>query len=302
MEYKLITHDKLHFYKYYSPSAAKLVLDNLTVKWSSPILFNDPFDFQVNFDFSFKMEEMIEPFLDEMTRIVFSEDEPVGNPAHPLFAIMLHSRLTRHRSTPQIFREFMRPSAIEGAINSQESIIRYQPSWKEFCKSFRIFCVSEVHDDLLMWAHYAQNHEGIVIKFKCLRELDRPLCAAVPVNYQKKFPVIVDDINKYIRHLTGQEELPFDDLFKYFASTKSDHWSYEKEWRCIGAKRPGSTELYELEKIIPEEVESVFYGCRISERDRLDIEALIDRNTPEISVFTSEKDSEEYGLIFDQIR
>jgi hypothetical protein len=202
MEYKLITHDKECFYKYYNPRAAKLVLNNLTVKWSSPCLFNDPFDLQINLDFNFKMEELINPFLNEMTRIVFSDEEPIGNNEHPLFLMLMLTRRNRHKSSPEKFREFMLSAAIDGAKNSQERIDKTQTWWKEYCNNLRVFCVSEVNDDLLMWAHYAQNHEGVVIKFKCLREYDRPLCAAVPVKYQKDLPVIAGK-DEYIRHLTG---------------------------------------------------------------------------------------------------
>jgi hypothetical protein len=73
---------------------------------------------------------------------------------------------------------------------------------------------------------------GCVFKFKCLPEYDRPLCAAVEVNYQEQYPLIAD-LPTYVKHLTGQVTLDYDNLFKVFASTKSSHWSYEKEWRCV---------------------------------------------------------------------
>src|SRR5262245_43309165 len=37
-------HDRETFFKYMSASTAKLVLSNRTLRWSSPLLFNDPFD------------------------------------------------------------------------------------------------------------------------------------------------------------------------------------------------------------------------------------------------------------------
>ncbi len=36
--------DRKSFFKYMSPGTAKTVLENSTLRWSSPILFNDPFD------------------------------------------------------------------------------------------------------------------------------------------------------------------------------------------------------------------------------------------------------------------
>ena len=37
-------HDRSSFFKYSSASTARLVLENKTLRWSSPSLFNDPFD------------------------------------------------------------------------------------------------------------------------------------------------------------------------------------------------------------------------------------------------------------------
>src|SRR6266446_7525436 len=37
-------HDRQSFFKYMPASTAKVVLENGTLRWSSPVLFNDPFD------------------------------------------------------------------------------------------------------------------------------------------------------------------------------------------------------------------------------------------------------------------
>ena len=37
---------------------------------------------------------------------------------------------------------------------------------KELSKSFGIICFSEIPDSLLMWSHYATNHQGFVFGFE----------------------------------------------------------------------------------------------------------------------------------------
>lgn len=37
-------HERSTFYKYMSLNTAKIVLDSCSLRWSSPVLFNDPFD------------------------------------------------------------------------------------------------------------------------------------------------------------------------------------------------------------------------------------------------------------------
>jgi hypothetical protein len=49
-----------YFYKYVIADVAKLILENLQVKCSSPLLFNDPFDSQIVIQHDVKnLEELI---------------------------------------------------------------------------------------------------------------------------------------------------------------------------------------------------------------------------------------------------
>ena len=47
-------HDRQYFYKYVTAKVAKIVLATRKLRWSSPLLFNDPFDvtqeLRLNFD------------------------------------------------------------------------------------------------------------------------------------------------------------------------------------------------------------------------------------------------------------
>jgi hypothetical protein len=51
-----------------------------------------------------------------------------------------------------------------------------------------VFCLSETHDNLLMWSHYAQNHTGVVIKSLALAKVDAPTIVAQPVRYSRQVP------------------------------------------------------------------------------------------------------------------
>ena len=101
-------------------------------------------------------------------------------------------------------------------------------------KASRVFCVTEEHDNLLMWAHYAKDHKGVVIKFECLRELDTALCIARKVDYVETPPVIAT-LDEYIPYITGQDKNKINHdllIYKLFQS-KSTQWKYEKEWRVF---------------------------------------------------------------------
>ena len=52
-------HNRAAFFKYYTPSSAKLTLANGSRKWSTPFLFNDPFDNQFDLDFPEPTPELV---------------------------------------------------------------------------------------------------------------------------------------------------------------------------------------------------------------------------------------------------
>jgi len=55
------------------------------------------------------------------------------------------------------------------ASNSDKKMM--QPEWREqffenYIRKFGLYCLTEMPDDLLMWAHYADSHRGICLQFK----------------------------------------------------------------------------------------------------------------------------------------
>ena len=89
-----------------------------------------------------------------------------------------------------------------------------------------IFCVSEKCDDLLMWAHYADSHRGVCLEFDGFGELMAP---AQQVDY-------VPTRQTINRYADDPDAMVTKALF-----TKSDHWTYEAEWRLLRTdKGPGA--------------------------------------------------------------
>ncbi len=94
-------------------------------------------------------------------------------------------------------------------------------TYDDFRKSFYLFhgvlCFTETRSNLLMWAHYAQRHTGIVIEFDIQNEFFESVRR---VRYDNLRPQNVN---------VGE----LDDLF----FIKSDEWIYEKEYRIVKQKK-----------------------------------------------------------------
>jgi len=161
------THNKDYFYKYVAADTAKLILKNLKVKYSLPKLFNDPFDnqFVINID----QKDFYKIYKTIYTKLV--KEEKIRNINKKQF-------LKQKTSYEQYY---------VNCLNLYQNLLNN--AVKSIISGNKIFCVSENNDNLLMWAHYADEHKGAVIKLKCLPEKDNLLCAAEKFVIQQMFLV-----------------------------------------------------------------------------------------------------------------
>ena len=126
------------------------------------------------------------------------------------------------------FRADMHESSVESLARMRKGIDELNETLQQNLCHSRVFCVSEVHDNVVMWSHYAEVHAGVVFKLRCLDELDNSLLAAMPVEYTEQF-LRWPSAESYATHLTG--EAPIERLVWRLATTKHSHWAYESEWR-----------------------------------------------------------------------
>jgi hypothetical protein len=184
--------------------------------------------------------------------------------------------------------------------------------WRLEVKDSRVFCVAEDNDNLLMWAHYAEDHHGAVIKFECLPVIGNTLCAAMKVNYVNKPPVIAT-LDEYIKSLIGEHKLDFDLLYFKLFTSKSDHWKYEKEWRVfipsVEKPHPALANIINkndsmsiLMDVYPQEIHSIYLGCKMEGNIQKDIENSLTGDFSHVQIYKSTKDEREYKLTFKQIR
>lgn len=129
---------------------------------------------------------------------------------------------------------------------------RYQAQLLGVSDSIGLLCLSERHDDLLMWSHYADRHRGFVLGFERSPEniVGRQ---ASPVVYQQAYPRL---------SLVDFDPKTNPQSAEILWLTKSVHWAYEREWRLL-AQEGGRS--YTLDAAIC----SVVFGMRMSDSDRV---------------------------------
>jgi Protein of unknown function (DUF2971) len=151
--------------------------------------------------------------------------------------------------------------------------------------------------NLLMWAHYAKDHTGVVFQFRVLAERDNPLCVAKPVQYYRKPPPFFTE-DQLLEGIVSTCPIEPDAALLQYATIKSDIWAYEKEWRVWDLERQVHHQRYTDYPLYPNEIGAVYFGCRIDPDMKAAIMHLLSSH-PNARAFQARKARDMYRLDFD---
>jgi hypothetical protein len=139
-----------------------------------------------------------------------------------------------------------------------------------------VLCVSEINDDILMWSHYADCHRGICFEFDGMGTL---MAHAQKVSYatERQF------INPYRDdNVTAMEKALL---------TKSDHWSYEREWRLIAYKHgPG------VQKFRPNNLTGIIIGTQATPETFRKVRRWANTSASSIKLYKAQVSRRKYAL------
>ena len=141
-----------------------------------------------------------------------------------------------------------------------------------------ICSLSRVPDDILMWSHYADSHEGFCIKLLD-DETNKFIARAQEVSYSVSYPIVNPIID--------------DDMARMKKSllTKAEHWEYEKEWRIIDYESgPG------IKSFSPHLLVGVIFGCKMSEHHQNLIRTWCKDRQSDVPFYQAREASRTYAL------
>jgi hypothetical protein len=203
-----------------------------------------------------------------------------------------------HGRFPQLSREEFDREFGEAIDQSFENVERTLPERhqeiRQFMAGTKILCLSEVDDNILMWSHYSEQHQGLVLRFRCVPELDSAWGAAEPVQYVNQMPRLLDE-ELLSNLLSGSVSINHRDLVHKLIYTKASCWSYEKEWRiCIGSGRTQTA--HEDLRFNPRELNGVIFGCKMSSQDRKELTDLIRLRYPHATIYEAKRAEQDFSL------
>lgn len=230
----------MSLYKYLIPDRID-VLQNRSVRFTQHMALNDPFEMKPFFEllaedtimkqlFCFDGESTRDAGFDlgySMISMVFDQmkkhfpDEPSKREVDEIW-----NGLPSYQSLKEQTKQ-ERPAFLGGLVElaKQRMPELRNVIFTSFNESIGVLSLTQKRDDILMWAHYAQNNKGFVIEFDDHHEFFNRTKDAV-------------GLSGCLHKVTYSEDRPNRDSLLEFSPSdifllKSEKWKDEEEWRVL---------------------------------------------------------------------
>lgn len=190
-------------------------------------------------------------------------------------------------------------------LNSKK---KFRDKYKDFANNFGILSlisnddmssfpsveVVELNDprrNLLMWAHYANEHKGFVIEFE-----SNFLEESHGVTYEKIIPIKYSDKRAVLLF----EDVENKSMEPFYM--KGNDWCYENEWRVVLPLSSGDSilknDIY-LFKFNQKSIISITCGCKMSDENKAKIKEIIKQpDFGSLNYYEAAMDNEHTTVIF----
>lgn len=286
------------FFKFVTRSTGRIVLTNRTLRWSRPALLNDPHDSQFHLLPAFDYQEAKRKGLEKLWETHYG-DTPI-DPNNALGRLIRAARGAFPRlSKTEFTREF--GEAFDETFASMEgTVARFNAEVQEQMATNKILCLTETAVDTKMWAHYAEAHQGLALRFRSIPEIDSAWGIAEPVIYQNDLPALCD-VDYFSNIMSGRASLSKEAILQALVFTKSKAWEHEREWRIFGGSGMEPEKTHEDVAFHRAELDAVVLGCKMPVEEAADFEALVAREFPSAGIYRSIANRNSFTLSFDRL-
>ena len=203
------------------------------------------------------------------------------------------------------------PKTLEEALNPIMAK-RAAALKKELDERVGVLSLTEIPDDILMWSHYTNGHNGICLEFD-VESYGGAFPHLGPVGYQDEYPEVTYKFVELLKQFGLREEAHFNlllklalssrevteeadaqvlhtlDLMRHWFFTKSAHWSYEKEWRGLSS-RPG------LHAFPAAALSGVVVGCVNTASNLALVRECVQTRRRKVKLYVAEKEPRAFRL------
>lgn len=291
-------HTRKIFFKYLSADGAIATIQNQKWRFSAPPALNDPLDVPRKARVTFTSQELKDALKDDFLRLLHGE---IGSKHAVLKLLTGLLRADPREDVRSALIAEMRRSIEEMQPAPDTVMEQFLAAWSEMVPELRVFCVSECNDSLVMWAHYAEQHQGAVFEIAAIDALDSILLLAQPVTYSDARPELPPK-EVWARALITDEPINWSEWFREYYYVKTTSWQYEREWRVISYQKNGGGQSFTDYGFHRLELTKVYLGMNMARDKQAAILSALDAGGyTHVEVFRAGLDQEQRRVVFTKL-
>lgn len=295
--------------KYCGAASGKQILEARALRWSSPHLLKDPFELNHESPLNFEPQMLLQAAIKMATAMIFAKDDPRGST--PLINAIRRWRKEERFASPEeaydVLRELL-SRVVDQRLNVLEDLMS---DWRSYARSLRICSFTGKADNLIAWQQYAQQHQGIAIRFQVGEFTTHP--HPVKVDYRSTRPEI-STLKEEMAIIMGGKTYVAQDYFGpqgHFEAkftNKPPHCAAEDEWRCfhklrevVGDASKPAQDWYTDMPFEPSEVNAVYFGACTPAAIKRELLDLLKERYPRTRVFQGRVVPGQYAIEFERL-
>jgi len=127
----------------------------------------------------------------------------------------------------------------------------------DFFEDHFLLCLTTSAQNSRMWERYADDYQGAVIRFECLR--GNSFLAAQKVNYSDTPPTF-GTREEWLSLIQGGTGIDHRRLYQKYITWKGREWEYEDEWRIILPSEKDKGKVYTYYNVAHDEISEIYLG------------------------------------------
>jgi hypothetical protein len=227
-------------YKYTDQNGVEKILTTGKLRFTRPSEMNDPFDVRIDEWMAMDLRQFYELAAPRIAQRLFSRPD-VWVKLTTMSLQQAEAMINDFQNQADTDRAQTLVELVGATLADFDS---YAPRFQQntelaraiFAATFDtygLFCATRTYRNLLMWAHYADRHAGVVLGLRADLTKDSMLRLTKPVRYSDQRPHAIDTVDEFIASL----DLPSNEAARKIGDklfhTKSAEWAYEEEVRLL---------------------------------------------------------------------
>lgn len=276
------------------------ILNSQSLRWSSPHLFNDPFELDHTSKVDITPDQLIQGIIKEAINLLFGPTEPSGKQNRLVAAIARWREEERFASEDEA-GDVLKQLLAQIAEQQQQAISEYSGQWVDFAQRVRICCFCDKPTNLNAWQRFGDNHAGIALRFSCGEHTALPNPHRVSYS---SVPPTLTSLKEQVDVCYGRQDAPSTDDFVPKLLSKNKSNNTEREWRCINIDKQehdtqSNEELwYDNKKFSSPELKAVYLGLSSAANEKATIIDLIKKKYQQTKIYQAHRLPGRYEIEF----